>query len=156
MALPMLDRAPIAAAAALTAAVLSLACSGFRPPPAPQPPEPSEIVVTATAYNSVPEQGVGAGQHGAWGDRLRPGMKTIAVSRDLIALGLTRGAQVRIEGLDGVYTVLDRLPSRWNRRIDIYMGTDERAARAWGVREVRISWDQNAGAGSDETSHIAK
>jgi 3D (Asp-Asp-Asp) domain-containing protein len=68
-------------------------------------------------------------------------MKTIAVSRDLLALGLTRGSQVRIEGLEGVYTVLDRLPSRWSRRIDVYMGTDVRAARVWGVREVRIRWD---------------
>ena len=137
----MPSRAPLALAAALAAA-FALACSGFGPPPAPAPPGPSAIVVTATAYNSVPEQGMGAGQHGAWGDRLAPGMKTIAVSDDLLELGLTRGSQVRIEGLDGVYTVLDRMPSRWNRRIDIYMGTDERAARAWGVREVKIRWEK--------------
>jgi 3D (Asp-Asp-Asp) domain-containing protein len=136
----MIVRAPIAAAAVLCAAVLALACSGFGPPPAPQPPEPNEIVVTATAYNSVPEQGMGAGKHGAWGDRLAPGMKAIAVSDDLLELGLEHGSQVRIEGLDGAYTVMDRMASRWNRRIDIYMGTDERAARAWGVREVRIRW----------------
>jgi 3D (Asp-Asp-Asp) domain-containing protein len=141
----MLDRAPIAAAAALAAAT-ALACSGFRPPPAPKPPEPNEIVVTATAYNSVPEQGVGAGQHGAWGDRLTPGMKAIAVSDDLLELGLTHGSRVRIEGLDGAYTVLDRMANRWNRRIDIYMGTDERAARAWGVREVRIRWQPQNGS----------
>ena len=65
-------------------------------------------------------------------------MKTIAVSHDLIALGLTRGAVVRIEGLPGEYTVRDRLPRRWKRRIDIYMGRNVRAARAWGRREVRI------------------
>jgi 3D (Asp-Asp-Asp) domain-containing protein len=137
-------RAPLALAAALAAA-FALACSGFGPPPAPQPPEPNEIVVTATAYNSVPEQGVGAGQHGAWGDRLVPGMKAVAVSDDLLELGLRRGSQVRIEGLDGAYTVLDRMARRWNRRIDIYMGTDERAAREWGVREVRIRWDDGGG-----------
>src|SRR5262245_57827829 len=110
----MIVRAPIAAAAALSAALLlTLACSGFAPPPqeapqpAPPPPQPNEMVVTATAYNSVPEQGVGAAQHGAWGDRLRPGMKAVAVSDDLIELGLTHGSQVHIEGLDGAYTVLD-------------------------------------------------
>ncbi len=68
-------------------------------PPAPAPPRAeAQMVVTATAYNSLPGQGVGDGTRGPWGDRLTPGMKTIAVSHDLIALGLTRGAVVRIEG----------------------------------------------------------
>jgi 3D (Asp-Asp-Asp) domain-containing protein len=106
--------------------------------PAPPAPRSEALVVTATAYNSLPGQGVGSGRRGAWGDRLSPGMKTIAVSHDLLAKGLTRGALVRIEGLPGEYTVLDRLPRRWSRRIDIYMGKDVRAARAWGKREVRI------------------
>jgi 3D (Asp-Asp-Asp) domain-containing protein len=105
--------------------------------------------VTATAYNSLPSQGVGAGKHGAWGDRLEPGMKTIAVSRDLLELGLTRGMKVEIEGLPGHYTVMDRLPSRWSRRIDIYMGKDVRAARNWGKREVRIRWDPPLPANAD-------
>jgi 3D (Asp-Asp-Asp) domain-containing protein len=107
-------------------------------PPAPAP-RSEAMAVTATAYNSLPEQGVGRGLRGAWGDRLSPGMKTIAVSHDLIALGLTRGAVVRIEGLEGEYTVLDRLPRHWKKRIDIYMGKDVRAARAWGRRVVRIT-----------------
>ncbi|GAL15331.1 hypothetical protein JCM19233_6349 [Vibrio astriarenae] len=37
------------------------------------------------------------------GDRLKPGMKSIAVSRDLIALGLTHNQEVRIEGFEGTY-----------------------------------------------------
>lgn len=126
------------------------------PPSMPEPPRSAALVVTATAYNSLPSQGVGGGKHGAWGDRLEPGMKAIAVSHDLIARGLERGAKVRIEGLPGDYTVLDRLPRRWNKRIDIYMGKNVRAARAWGKREVEIRWDQNVGAGSEETIHIAK
>ena len=111
-----------------------------EPPAAPEPPDRRSegLVVTATAYNSLPTQGVGRGAHGAWGDRLKPGTKSIAVSKDLLARGLTRGAIVRIEGLPGEYVVLDRLPKRWSRRIDIYMGKDVRAARRWGVREVRI------------------
>jgi 3D (Asp-Asp-Asp) domain-containing protein len=36
--------------------------------------------------------------------------------------------------------VLDRMPSRWTRRIDLYMGRDVEAARAFGRREVRITW----------------
>ena len=153
-------RAPLA----IAAAALALSCSSVAPPvpprEAPRPPAPvvpvvpapeaaippaapeaTRLRVTATAYNSLPAQGVGHGTHGAWGDRLKPGMKTIAVSRDLLALGLTRGMQVEIEGLSGLYTVMDRLPSRWSRRIDIYMGKDVHAARRWGKREVRIRWD---------------
>src|SRR5262245_53791664 len=49
-------------------------------PPAPPAPRSEGLLVTATAYNSLPDQGVGAGKHGAWGDRLEPGMRTIAVS----------------------------------------------------------------------------
>jgi len=124
-------------------------------PPAPEPeaaptaPEETRLRVTATAYNSVPSQGVGRGTHGAWGDRLEPGTKAIAVSLDLVALGLTRGAKVQIEGLPGHYIVMDRLPRRWSRRIDIYMGKDVRAARAWGRREVQILWEPTAAADID-------
>ena len=67
-------------------------------------------------------------------------MKTIAVSKDLLDAGLVRGTKVKIEGLPGEYTVLDRMPSYWNKRIDIYMGEDVRGARQWGKREVRIQW----------------
>ena len=67
-------------------------------------------------------------------------MKVIAVSRDLLELGLDRGVQVEVEGLEGSYVVLDRMPSRWTRKIDIYMGVDVEAALEWGVRRVRIRW----------------
>ena len=67
-------------------------------------------------------------------------MKAIAVSADLIELGLARGQRVRIHGLDGEYVVADRMSPRWERKIDIYMGKDVKAARNWGVREVDIIW----------------
>jgi 3D (Asp-Asp-Asp) domain-containing protein len=98
------------------------------------------LVVTASAYNSLPDQTVGNPRLAAWGDVLEPGVRAIAVSRDLIELGLVRGARVRIEGLPGEYAVLDKMARRWRRKIDIYMGDDVEAARAWGVREVRIHW----------------
>jgi 3D (Asp-Asp-Asp) domain-containing protein len=98
------------------------------------------LTVTATAYNSVPEQTHGDPHDGAWGDRLAHGMRAIAVSHDLVALGLRRGVRVRIAGLPGEWVVLDRMPSRWTRRIDLYMGHDVEAARAFGRREVRITW----------------
>jgi 3D (Asp-Asp-Asp) domain-containing protein len=96
--------------------------------------------VDATAYNSLPDQTSGDPTLGAWGDRLKPGMKVIAVSRDLEEQGLARGARVRIDGLDGEYRVLDRMARRWTGKIDVYMGNDVGAARKWGRRKVRIHW----------------
>jgi 3D (Asp-Asp-Asp) domain-containing protein len=97
--------------------------------------------VTATAYNSLKSQT--HNDHpdiSAWGDTLKPGMKSIAVSRDLIPLGLTRNTKVKIEGLPGTYLVLDKMNKRWRNKIDIYMGTDKKAAREWGKQKVFISW----------------
>jgi 3D (Asp-Asp-Asp) domain-containing protein len=108
--------------------------------------EERTMVVTATAYNSLPSQAQGDPSLGAWGDTLEPGMKVIAVSRDLLALGLTRGVRVSIEGLPDDYRVLDRMPAHWEKKIDIYMGVDLEAALAWGRREVRIRWRPNQAA----------
>ena len=98
------------------------------------------LAVTATAYNSLPEQTDAEPHLAAWGDPLAPGMKVIAVSRDLIPLGLDHRTPVKIEGLPGVYLVLDKMHKRWEKRIDIYMGNDIEAARAWGKRQVEITW----------------
>jgi 3D (Asp-Asp-Asp) domain-containing protein len=103
-------------------------------------PVMQSVMVTATAYNSTKSQTNHDPTTAAWGDRLEPGMKAIAVSDDLLDVGLTRGTRVRIDGLPGEYVVLDRMPSQWNNRIDIYMGDDTSAARRWGKREVRIHW----------------
>jgi 3D (Asp-Asp-Asp) domain-containing protein len=98
------------------------------------------LAVTATAYNSLPEQTDADPHLAAWGDPLAPGMKVIAVSRDLIPLGLDHRTSVKIKGLPGVYLVLDKMHKRWEKRIDIYMGNDLDAARTWGKRRVEISW----------------
>jgi 3D (Asp-Asp-Asp) domain-containing protein len=97
--------------------------------------------VTASAYNSLPGQTEGEPNVAAWGDELEPGMKAIAVSRDLIDRGLTRGVEVKIEGLRGTYRVMDRMHGRWTEKIDIYMGTDRKAAKEWGRRRVTIYWN---------------
>ena len=67
------------------------------------PGEPS-MEVTATAYTMRAEE-TKQGNIGlaAWCDQLEPGMKAIAVSRDLIDEGLTHRTEVRIEGLEGTY-----------------------------------------------------
>ena len=108
--------------------------------PTPDAPTPRVLLVKASAYNSRRGQTDSSPSIGAWGDRLAPGMKAIAVSKDLLEIGLRRGQRVRIRGLEGEYVVMDRMPSRWNQKIDIFMGEDVRAARNWGIREVEISW----------------
>lgn len=98
------------------------------------------LKVTASAYNSVAYQTNGNPQITAFGDSLKPGMKYIAVSRDLQALGLSYNTPVTIEGLEGIYLVKDKMHSRWVNKIDIYMGTDVKAARNWGRKKVNIMY----------------
>lgn len=98
------------------------------------------IVVTATAFNSLSGQTDEDPTTAAWGDDLTPGMKAIAVSRDLIPLGLEHRTTVSIEGLPGEYRVLDKMNQRWSKRIDIYMGDDRDAAIDFGRQQVRIRW----------------
>jgi 3D (Asp-Asp-Asp) domain-containing protein len=75
-------------------------------------------------------------------------MQIVAVSPDLVEAGLVRGAELRIEGLPGVWTVLDRTASRHRNRIDIYMGTDVEAAIKWGLKKVTIRWSTPASRNS--------
>jgi len=96
--------------------------------------------VTATAYNSLAYQTSSQPNITAFGDSLKPGMKYIAVSRDLLALGLKRNTLVTIDGLDGIYLVKDKMNRRWKNRIDIYMGNDVKAARKWGRKKLSIKY----------------
>jgi len=99
-----------------------------------------EIQVTATAYNSFKNQTNSNPNITAFGDSLYPGMRYIAVSRDLYRKGLKRDTPVKIKGFDSVYWVKDRMHHRWQNRIDIYMGEDLKAAREWGRRRVKIQY----------------
>lgn len=101
-----------------------------------------ELEVEATAYNSLPGQTHSTHPNiGAWGDTLKPGMKVIAVSRDLIEQGLTRNQLVEIEGLPGKFRVLDKMNRRWQQKIDIYMGINQERAKEWGIKKVTIRWE---------------
>lgn len=97
------------------------------------------MTVDATAYNSVAGQTDGDPWVAAWNNRLKPGQKVIAVSRDLEKRGLTNGAKVKIEGLSGTYTVRDRMNKRFRNRIDVWMEKDVRKARSWGKRKLKVS-----------------
>ena len=98
------------------------------------------IRVTATAYNSTIHQTEGDPYIGAFGDSLKPGVKSIAVSRDLYRLGLRQNTFVTIEGLKGIYLVKDKMHERWKNKIDIYMGTDIISAKRWGRKKVNIHY----------------
>ncbi|MEH6618288.1 hypothetical protein [Maribacter arcticus] len=99
------------------------------------------LQVTATAYNSLPYQT--SYEHPAitaWGDSIKPGLKWIAVSRDLLNKGLGYNTMVKIDSFEGVYLVKDKMHSRWKNRIDIYMGENVNKAKEWGRRKITIKY----------------
>lgn len=97
--------------------------------------------VRASAYNSLRGQTDSTPNLAAWGDRLYPGMKVIAVSRDLLTkYGMKHNTVVKIKGLPGTYRVQDKMNKRFRKKIDIYMGKDRRKALRWGRRNVTIMW----------------
>ena len=94
--------------------------------------------VTSTAYNSFRYQTSSNPNITAWGDTLVPGMKSIAVSRDLLAKGLKHGTMVRIDTFPDTFYINDKMHRRWSNKIDIYMGKDRKMAREWGRNKVLI------------------
>jgi len=98
------------------------------------------LEVTASAYNSTKSQTEGNPFITAWGDTLHPGIKSIAVSRDLMHQGLTHNTKVKIDGFEGIYVVNDKMHPKWRNKIDIYFGTDVQAARKWGRKKVKIAY----------------
>ncbi|MGH8453571.1 MAG: 3D domain-containing protein [Nevskiales bacterium] len=97
------------------------------------------LSVTAVAYTLDDDQTDDSEDIGAWGDELDDEARIIAVSRDLLEMGLKRGTRLRIHGRRGEYVVMDLMHPRWKKRIDILMEDDDDAFR-WGRRKVKISW----------------
>lgn len=108
------------------------------------------LSVTAVAYTLDSDQTDDSEDIGAWGDELDDEAKIIAVSRDLLAMGLKRGTKVRIEGRRGEYVVMDLMHPRWKKRIDILMEDEDDAFR-WGRRKVTIQWKGPAIEAAAET-----
>ncbi|MHA7843036.1 MAG: 3D domain-containing protein [Winogradskyella sp.] len=98
------------------------------------------FVVTATAYNSLAYQTNSNPSITAFGDSLVPGLRYIAVSRDLLDSGLVHNTKVKIEGFDSLFIVKDKMNRRWQKRIDIYMGNDVGKAKKWGKKKVNIEY----------------
>lgn len=128
--------ATIVAAVAAAALLAMVAGCAEAPPPKPRW---KTVMVNATAYTSRPEETDDTPYTAAWNNRLKPGMKAIAVSRDLLRMGLEPDAMVRVEGL-GLYRVMDKMNARYKRAIDVYFGNDLDAAQEFGRRELVISW----------------
>ncbi len=100
-----------------------------------------KLRVTATAYTSHANQTDDTPFLAAWNNRLVPGEKSIAVSRDLLSrFGMRNRTKVRISGLRGYYEVRDKMNKRYKKRIDIYMGLNLKKALKWGKRSVVIYW----------------
>ncbi|WP_417363163.1 3D domain-containing protein [Galbibacter sp.] len=99
-----------------------------------------EKKVKASAYNSTKAQTMGNPSIGAWGDILVPGMKAIAISRDLIKLGIGRNTPFKIEGYPGYYLVKDKMNARYKNKIDLYMGKNIQKAREFGVRHLKVQY----------------
>lgn len=96
--------------------------------------------VMVSAYNSTKGQTDGQPNIAAWGDTLKPDQKSIAVSRDLIPLGFNYNTQVKIDGLEGIYLVKDKMHYRWRNKIDVYMGLDVQKARNWGRKKLKVQY----------------
>jgi len=145
---------PIKFVILLLTAILFLGCThnqnqpSIKPKhiPAPKPKKPkikkNILTVTATAYTSCKRETDRTPFLAAWNNILKPSVKSIAVSRDLLKLGLTNGTKVKISGLKGHYVVLDKMNKRWKKKIDIYMGRNLKKAKRWGKRKVTIIWDE--------------
>ncbi len=83
--------------------------------------------VHATAYAENPG-------HSASGAKLRRG--TIAVSQDLLRCGFSFGKHVLIEGV-GECIIVDVMPKRWHRRIDVWMPSRKEALE-FGIIKTTI------------------
>ncbi len=119
---------------------LAMAVGGTTPVYADSAANWETLEVTATSF-TLAEEETKQGNIGltAFGEQLEPGDKAIAVSRDLIRLGLTHGTKVRVEGLPGTYTVQDKMHRRWRNKIDILFAKRKRALK-WGRKNIEIQY----------------
>lgn len=132
-----MGRTNTATFALLSVLFLAPSCRGWQ---REDPYEWREMEVTVTAYNSVAWQTEGNPHLAAWGDSLNPGLRAVAVSRDLIPIGLEHNSPVLIEGLTDTFWVKDKMNARFKKHIDIYMGDDVSKAREWGRRRLKIRY----------------
>jgi 3D (Asp-Asp-Asp) domain-containing protein len=112
------------------------------------------MIVTASAYTSCRRETDKTPYLAAWNNKLKHSVKSIAVSRDLLKMGLTNKTKVTIDSLPGTYVVLDKMNKRWKKKIDIYMGCNLKKAKRWGKRKVTIRWKKKALVSKKEKAKI--
>ncbi|MFZ5448234.1 MAG: 3D domain-containing protein [Thermodesulfobacteriota bacterium] len=91
----------------------------------------SMSIVTATAYHHCPgSKGITSS-----GQRVKKGI--LAVSRDLERnLDLRFGDRLLLHGM-GVFEFQDRMASRWHKKVDIYLDSQQKARR-FGVKRYIV------------------
>jgi 3D (Asp-Asp-Asp) domain-containing protein len=88
-------------------------------------------IVTVTAYHHCPgSRGITSS-----GQRVKRGI--LAVSQDLERnLHLTFGDRILLHGM-GVYEFQDRMASRWHKKVDVYLDSQQKARR-FGVKRYVV------------------
>ncbi len=88
-------------------------------------------IVTVTAYHNCP------GSRGITSSGCRVKRGVIAVSRDLERnLNLGFGDRVLLHGM-GVFEFQDRMASRWHKKVDVYLDSQQKARR-FGVKHYVV------------------
>ncbi|MFA6522013.1 MAG: hypothetical protein WCT24_00220 [Patescibacteria group bacterium] len=95
----------------------------------------NSIVVTVSAYNSVPAQTDSTPCIGAQGTNICAFLE--AGSNTCAANFVPLGTKLHVEGL-GVCVVRDRMNARYTHRVDWYMGQDIASAKQWGIRKKTV------------------
>ena len=81
-------------------------------------------------------------------------MNAIAISRDLIDLGLDHNDEIRIQGFDSVFLIKDKMHYRWKKRVDIYMGKDIVKARNFGRKKLEIYYRKKDTTSTNTPSEV--
>jgi nicotinate phosphoribosyltransferase len=103
----------------------------------------SSKIVEATAYNATKEQCDSTPNTCAWNDKIHRNNrnKIVAVSRDLLKLGLNRNIPIyyKDDNIIRKKIVLDKTKSRFKSRIDI-LKSSKKEAKKFGKKQVRLYW----------------
>ena len=102
------------------------------------------VLVTATIYHAVPEQTDSTPDITASGKQINlenpQSHRWLAVSQDLEEYGFVFGVKVKVTGaghLDGIWTIEDRMNSRWIKRIDFLVNEDVKGGK-WENVKIEI------------------
>lgn len=97
-------------------------------------------LVTSTAYTRSKDETDDTPDIAAWGYRYtdKDHWKSVALSRDLLALGLSDGDTIWINGEPK--RVSDKMARRWRQKVDLLVPTKHIALNVWGKRKVSFCY----------------